>query len=129
MYCIHCGHKLEDDTKFCINCGEATGAVEPSPDTCRCCGAALTGEKRFCPECGASAAGVGNPMPAEPNSQLAPKEQLAPSDRYPFLAAMIEFDLGYGTALNRLMFTLLFTSGSILVVLLMALIYIKLIIL
>jgi len=31
MYCIHCGHKNEEDAKFCDSCGKQITAEQPSP--------------------------------------------------------------------------------------------------
>ena len=47
--CLKCGGTLEDDAKFCPNCGSAYGAAP----VCVKCGHELAPGTRFCPTCGA----------------------------------------------------------------------------
>lgn len=50
--CPQCGHKNDEGTNFCQECGAKLTA--PGPKHCTSCGAELAAGVRFCGECGAS---------------------------------------------------------------------------
>ena len=64
MFCKNCGTKLNDDVKFCNNCGMAQESLqpeiqkveitmqEPQPVICKNCGVVLKDGVKFCSECG-----------------------------------------------------------------------------
>ena len=57
--CLKCGNTLDDDAKFCPQCGSEYGAAP----VCSKCGHELTPGARFCPGCGAEQAFDQNPGP------------------------------------------------------------------
>ena len=62
--CLHCGHFISPDERFCQNCGMPRPAEpENHSNRCRRCGTPLPPNERFCPTCGAN-----NPS-AAPKSQ------------------------------------------------------------
>ena len=64
-YCNNCQHPLEDDVKFCPNCG-AQNALQPQPMAfCTNCGNPMAADSQFCTCCGRPA-GVGQQMPQTP---------------------------------------------------------------
>lgn len=46
--CSKCGNEVEENQKFCPECGERVGLY------CKACGVKFSKKQKFCPECGAS---------------------------------------------------------------------------
>lgn len=72
VVCPHCGAPMDQDARFCPNCGQAPmaaqipAAPEPSGNNCASCGAPLSPDARFCGNCGQTA------MIEEPAAEAAP---------------------------------------------------------
>lgn len=53
MFCPKCGHKNEEEARFCEECGVLLAKAEPERPRCPRCGAGIADESAgFCPECG-----------------------------------------------------------------------------
>ena len=55
MYCNNCGHKNDDTTKFCVECGsklEKITEIIPQKKICNTCGNEIVGDSKFCEKCG-----------------------------------------------------------------------------
>lgn len=61
MYCNNCGHKNDEGTTFCTECGSKLelGAPiqEPACVYCDNCGSEITNDSKYCEKCGASLTG------------------------------------------------------------------------
>lgn len=76
MKCINCGNDLEENAKFCANCGtvvEQVKPVEQNEHKCKSCGNLIEEGVKFCPVCGASTVDQNQaksvPFAPMPNSQ------------------------------------------------------------
>lgn len=57
MYCNNCGHKNDDTTRFCTECGSKLAMIseaEPQRRFCNNCGSEISVGNQYCEKCGAS---------------------------------------------------------------------------
>ena len=52
-FCINCGNKLKEDSKFCENCGASLNKIENLEELkeCRYCKSKINKEAEICPHC------------------------------------------------------------------------------
>lgn len=61
MYCKHCGTLINENSRFCTNCGQV---VQAKP-VCKSCKGPLEAEDKFCPTCGTSVLSTSPQVPVQ----------------------------------------------------------------
>lgn len=69
--CPCCGTPLNENAKFCVNCGKPIERTEPAAPACATCGEPLKPGAAFCVNCGAA-------VDAKPDMPVAPTEATEP---------------------------------------------------
>lgn len=87
MKCQYCGKEIDDNARFCPNCGREQ--VKPKEHRCTRCGALLEPDAKFCPNCGQKVEAPETPInpgssdeqsrQSGPNGQSEPKPYTSPS--------------------------------------------------
>ena len=81
MNCPSCGARLENDCRFCVNCGTPiTVADQPSQGFCVQCGNKLSVGSSFCEICGTPVVSAGPAGPAGPAGVTGASGAVAPVD-------------------------------------------------
>lgn len=77
--CSNCGAQMEENIKFCMECGSK---MEPEELKCPNCSIKLPEGTKFCMECGAKVETAPEP---KPKIETAPKEVICPKcrEKYP----------------------------------------------
>lgn len=91
--CTHCGQPLDQNARFCPNCGASASPPPPpraSGGFCRNCGELLSGDAgAFCPNCGACLDAAPPPPPPAPSSPAVPAASPVPVVKKPAKARRI----------------------------------------
>lgn len=77
--CPYCGSPVDDNSRFCGNCGTALPVYNASAQQsffCPNCGEKLTADSAFCPNCGTAVQRMAAPTP--PPTQMPPQQQMPP---------------------------------------------------
>ena len=86
IICQNCGSEVNDDAKFCKNCGAKIIKEEESKKTdeiifCANCGCKIVNNAKFCPDCGNPTNGVAEPI----------IDNVVHANKSPVLAAILSF--------------------------------------
>lgn len=87
VVCQNCGTEVDDNAKFCKNCGceiVVENADENETKFCANCGFEMPKATKFCPECG-------KPTDAAPVAARNAANSVVKSDKSPGLAAILSF--------------------------------------
>lgn len=84
--CQNCGTEMEDEAKFCRNCGSEIVVEEDESEIkfCSKCGFEMPKATKFCPECG-------SPTDRAPQTVSSTNRPVVVSDKSSFLAAVLSF--------------------------------------
>ena len=81
--CTECGKEVDDEARFCANCGtEMVKEEESQTKFCTNCGFEMEKATKFCPECG---------TPTDAAPAAARNNRIVLTDKNPVLAAILSF--------------------------------------